>query len=116
MRILDSTAIEKILRAVADPENIKIMTRIRNESKSAQVLSVETEIPQSTVYRKLDELKDAGLAMTDHFVVNSGKKVEFVIITFSELRMTIDQGKVGIEIIPSDRIAGLRWLSLFRGG
>ena len=115
MRITDSAAIGRILKAIADPENVKIMSRIRKEAKSAQMLASETGIPQSTVYRKLEELKEAGLAMTGRYIVTAGKKVEFMTVTFSDLRMSIEEGGLGIEIVPSDETASLRWLSLFRG-
>jgi DNA-binding transcriptional ArsR family regulator len=116
LRITDSGAVEKILKAIADPENDRIMMRVRKESKSAQTLSAETGIPQSTVYRKLDELKEAGLVMTDRFTMVGGKKVDYMIITFSELRVAVEEGQVRVEIIPSDETTNMRWLGLFRGG
>jgi predicted transcriptional regulator len=116
LRISDRGAVERILKAVADPEDVEIMLCIRKEAKSAQTVSAETGIPQSTAYRKLDELKESGLAMIDHIVVTSGKKVEFMTITFSELKMDVEEGKLRIDIVPSDETANRRWLSMFRGG
>lgn len=115
MRITEPASVEKILNAVADPDNVKIMTLVRKESKSAQALSVETGIPQSTVYRKLDELKEAGLVMTEHFTMNAGKKVDYVITTFSELRVIFQDAGASVEIVPTSDTANLRWLGLFRG-
>lgn len=115
MRISDSAAVERILKAMADPENARILTCVKKASKSAQALSAETGIPQSTMYRKLEELKDAGLIMTEHFVMTGGKKVDYVIITFSELKVSVLEGSVQVEIVPSDETTNLRWLDLFRG-
>lgn len=115
MRISDNAAVEKILKAVSDGENAKIMSVIRKEPKSAQMLCSETGIPLSTVYRKLDELREAGLIMTEHFVISSGKRIDLVIVTFSELRMVVEQGRFVIDITPSDETANIKWLSLFRG-
>lgn len=115
MRIFDSAAVERILKAMADSDNIKIMTGVQKEPRSAQSISAETGIPQSTVYRKLDELKEAGLTMTDHFTINAGKKVDYVTVTFSELKIGMEDGKVRIDIVPSDENANLKWLGLFRG-
>lgn len=116
MRISERIAVERILKAIADPENAKILVSVRKESKSAQTLGLETGIPQSTVYRKLEELKAAGLVMTERFEVTSGKKVDFLVATFSELRLGLDQHQLVVDIVPSDENANLRWLGLFRGG
>lgn len=115
MRISDKDAVERILKAISDPENVEIMLCIRKEAKSAQAVSAETGIPQSTAYRKLDELKESGLAMIDHIDVSGGKKVEFVTITFSEVKMDVESGSLRIEIVPSDEAANVRWLGMFRG-
>jgi len=115
LRISDNATVERILKAVADPENMQLMMSIRKESKPAQVLSAETGIPLSTVYRKLDDLKEAGLVMTEHFIVQSGKKVDFIITTFSEIKTVIEADKVAVEMVPSTTSANVRWLSLFRG-
>ena len=115
MRITDSPAVEKILKALADPENTKIMMLIEHESKSAQAISAEAGIPQSTVYRKLDELKDAGLVMTQRFVVSSGKRVDYLIVTFSEVRVAVEGGRRVIELKPTSEAANAKWLGLFRG-
>jgi DNA-binding transcriptional ArsR family regulator len=115
MRISDPAVVDRILKAIADPESTAIMLIIRKESKSAQALSQETGIPQSTVYRKLEELKSAGLVMTRSYSVSSGKKVDLVTATFSEVKMSMEEGKRSIEIVPSDETANARWLRLFRG-
>ncbi|MDA4123300.1 MAG: hypothetical protein OK456_08995 [Thaumarchaeota archaeon] len=115
MRISDKAAVEKILKAMADPENMKIMVRIREIPKSAQTLTVETGIPLSTVYRKLDELKETGLVTPQHFIMKAGKKIEFLIVTFSELKTTIEDGLVRIDLVPTNETANLKWLGLFRG-
>lgn len=116
MRISDKTAVERIMKAIADPENGKILMQIRKEAKSSQAISKETEIPQSTVYRKLDELRAAGLIMTEHFTVTSGKRVDYLVATFSELRIAVEEGGLTVNIVPSGETANLKWLDLFRSG
>jgi len=116
LRVSDNAAVGRILKAVSDPENTKLMMLMKRTSKSAQALSAESGIPQSTVYRKLDELKDAGLIMTEHFSVTAGKRIDFLIVTFSEVRMSINEETLSVEIVPSDENANMKWLNLFRGG
>lgn len=115
MRITESSAVDKILKALADPENTRIMMLILGQSKSAQTISAEAGIPQSTVYRKLDELKDAGLVMTQHFMVSGGKRVDYLIVTFSEVTVIVENGRRVIDLKPTDEAANARWLGLFRG-
>jgi len=114
MHIVDKVAKEKILKAVADPEGVSIVMCIRTDSKSAQTISTETGIPLSTVYRKLDELKGAGLMMTEHFTFSAGRKVDFVMTTFEQIRIKLGKDQMELEIIPSNGAASLRWLNLFR--
>lgn len=115
MRVSDKAAVERILKAVSDPENARILIGVKKQSKPAQTISAETSVPLSTVYRKLDELREAGLVMTEHFTVTAGKKVDYLTATFSELRITIEGDRLAVDIIPSDETAGIRWLDLFRG-
>ena len=115
MRITESGVVDRILKALADPENTKIMMCILRDSKSAQTISAETQIPQSTVYRKLDELKEAGLVMTQRFMVNSGKRVDYLLVTFSEVRLSVSEGRRVVDLIPTDEAASAKWLGLFRG-
>lgn len=115
MRISEAEAVERILKAVADPENASIMAQVRRESKSAQVLSADTGIPLSTVYRKLEELKAAGLIMTQHFLMSSGKKVELVVVAFKELSVALEEGRLVVNLVPSDETASIKWMDLFRG-
>lgn len=115
MRISEDAAVQKILKAVADPENARILVRLRSKEKSAQDVSGETGIPLSTVYRKLDELRESGLVMIARFSVTSGKKVEFLAPTFSELRISMGEDQIRVDIVPSDETANIRWLDLFRG-
>jgi len=115
VRIIESAVVDRILKALADPENTRIMMCILGQSKSAQAISAETAIPQSTVYRKLDELKEAGLVMTQQFVVSAGKRVDYLIVTFSEVKLSVQDGRRVIELVPTDTAATAKWLGLFRG-
>jgi DNA-binding transcriptional ArsR family regulator len=116
MRVSDKAAVERILKAVADPEVTLLLMLMRKTSKSAQSLSSESGIPQSTVYRKLDELKEAGLVMTEHSSVTGGKRIDFLVVTFSEIKLVLHEGFMTVDIVPTNENVNMRWLDLFRGG
>jgi predicted transcriptional regulator len=116
MHIVDQAAKERILKSLADPEALSILTCMRTTSKSAQQISTETGIPLSTIYRKLEDLRVAGLAMTERFTFNAGRKVDFMISSFHEIRVKLESNEVELEVIPSNETASLRWLNLFRDG
>jgi DNA-binding transcriptional ArsR family regulator len=114
MHIADKVAKERILKAVADPESVSIFMCIRTDSKSAQTISTETGIPLSTVYRKLDELRGAGLTMTERFTFSAGRKVDFVMTTFEQVRIKLGKTQMELEIVPSNGAANFRWRNLLR--
>jgi predicted transcriptional regulator len=102
MRIVDQVAKQRILKALADPEEVSILMCMKATSKTAQSIAKETGIPLSTVYRKLEELKAAGLTMTEHFTFSAGRKVDFMTATFVVMRIKLEKNEVEIEVVPTN--------------
>ena len=52
---------QKIIRTLADLEARTILFSIRTKAKGVEDVARETEIPQSTVYKKLERLEELAL-------------------------------------------------------
>lgn len=105
---------EKIIAYFADPESRQIISCVLKEPKTATTIRVELELPASSAYRKISELKDCGLLMIDRFIIKSdGKREALYSCSFSEINFKVEEGKIELEVIPSARSLEKRWFELF---
>src|ERR1035437_4432960 len=106
---------EKILAQLADSESFQIIACVLEEKKSAMTIAKELNLPSTTLYRKISELKECGLLMIDTFALRpDGKREALYACTFREMvfRATTEHG-FELEIIPSARSLEKRWFELF---
>jgi Sugar-specific transcriptional regulator TrmB len=113
LRVSDTKLVSLISGALADKECSAIIENIRLEPKHAQRISLETKIPLSSVYRKLAELKSAGLVMVEEFTVKSGKKTEYLQTCFLDVKLEMSEGKRTLELNPRSQSVNLRWVAKF---
>ncbi|MDG6898134.1 MAG: winged helix-turn-helix transcriptional regulator [Nitrososphaerota archaeon] len=105
---------ERVISALADPESRRIITSVHSQSKAIGTIEGEVGLPQSTLYRKVSELRKCGLLMVDRFVVRQdGKKEAVYARSFDEVRLRSEEGEVRVEIIQSAKSLEKRWFELF---
>ena len=112
LTIGDEALRSRILAGLGDHENMAIIHSIAKESKTALAISLETQIPASTVYRKLVELKELGLVIRDHVEIRGGKRLTYHVAAFSEIRLKSVGGVLRLELVPSAAAASRVWLNL----
>ena len=64
MQIAEMTVdvdVEKIIRAIAKSQGIKILKALKEDAKTQKDLSFETFVDKTIVYRRLKEFKEIGL-------------------------------------------------------
>ncbi len=64
MQIAEMTVdvdVEKIFRAIAKSQGIKILKALKEDAKTQKDLSFETFVDKTIVYRRLKEFKEIGL-------------------------------------------------------
>jgi len=84
------------------------------EPKTAIEIEKGLGLPQSTLYRKISELKDCGLLMTESFAVREdGRREAVYACPFSEVRFKAEQGVIELEVIQTEESLRKRWFELF---
>ncbi|HKT21631.1 MAG TPA: hypothetical protein VJR06_03270 [Nitrososphaerales archaeon] len=112
---LDGDDARKVLAAVADPESWSILQCVLRGRKDAMAIERELALPQSTVYRKLTQLRESGLIMVDEFVIKPGGKRDTIYTTtFQEIHFVAELEGIEIEIVESQKSIERRWFTLFR--
>lgn len=80
---------ETVLRFLADADCRRILGHL-DEPKTAQELVEECDIPTSTVYRKLDELTEAGILDESTVVDLHGTNATHYYADWSAVTVTLD--------------------------
>lgn len=95
----DSPAMQEVLNALDDPD-CRIILKETTQPMTAKALSKTCEIPQSTVYRKLDILSTAGLLRELHSIHHERGRITRYQRDFNDLNIHVtadDQFEVTIS-------------------
>ena len=106
MIVSDEPSKQRILAAMADEYSRKILTATIQEPISALELSKKYEIPITTVYRRIDELVEAGLlAAVKSGRTTDGKWYDLYRSLLRRIDVSFENGDVRIEIIVNDHVS-----------
>jgi predicted transcriptional regulator len=105
---------EMIIASLADLESQKIITAVMAKPKTATEIEKETALPQSTLYRKISELRGCGLLMVERFAVKpDGRREALYACPFVEVRFKAVQGEIEVEVVQTEESVEKRWFELF---
>jgi predicted transcriptional regulator len=108
---------ERMITSLADSESRKIIVAVIAKPKTAVEIEKETDLPQSTLYRKISELKECGLLMVERFTVRlDGRREALYVCPFAEVRFKATQGEIELELIQTEQSLEKRWFELFFSG
>ncbi|MFB6170069.1 MAG: ArsR/SmtB family transcription factor [Haloarculaceae archaeon] len=102
---------DELLETLVDPTARTILAAL-GSAKTARELCEEEELPSSTVYRKLDQLVEAGLIEESTRVSLDGKHASEYRRRFEDVMLHVSEDD-GFEVVvvndddPSDRLANL---------
>ena len=106
MLVSEEVTKQRILAAVADEYSRMILTRTKDEPVSALNLSKNYEIPITTVYRRVEELVQAGLlGAVKSGRTSDGKWYELYRSLLSRIDISFKQGDIRVEVEVNDHIA-----------
>jgi len=92
--------------AIADEYSRNILMRTRDEPVSALVLSKNYGIPITTVYRRIEELVQAGLlGAVKSSRTSDGKWYELYRSLLRRIQVSFDEGNMQVEVEINDHIA-----------
>ena len=104
---------------LGDPDAQRILSCVSRVSKTSTAIETQVGLSSSTAYRKIGELREAGLLMVDRFLEKpDGKKEAMYICTFKEVKFTAPEGAEGegeieLEVKLSRRAEEKRWFDWF---
>lgn len=106
----DSPDLQALLDALDDPD-CRTIIRLLEKPLSAAELDDKTEIPRSTLYRKLNLMTDAGLVEEDLEIRRDGGHRTRFELVFDEVRIQLDEERrLNVElgrrdVTPDERLS-----------
>ncbi len=105
---------DKIVNQLADSDSRRIINSTLRDPKTTMAVGKELNLPLSTLYRKMAELKNCGLLMVDKVVVREdGKREPAYVCAFKEIVFRPGENGPELEIVFSERGKERRWFDLF---
>jgi len=96
--ITDSNVNEIILQAFGDSEKKKIMETVSNSSKIIAIILKECKLPQTSGYRKINQLIDDGLLVQSGYVERDNKKINKYVCIFNNLKINIEKNNLIVDV------------------
>ena len=96
--ITDSNVNEIILQAFDDSEKKKIMETVSNSSKIIAIILKECKLPQTSGYRKINQLIDDGLLVQSGYVMKDNKKINKYVCIFNNLKINIEKNNLIVDV------------------
>jgi hypothetical protein len=96
--ITDSNVNEIILQAFGDSEKKKIMETVSNSSKIIAIILKECKLPQTSGYRKINQLIDDGLLVQSGYVMKDNKKINKYVCIFNNLKINIEKNNLIVDV------------------
>lgn len=106
MIVSEDLAKQRILSAMADQYSREILTATIDQPFSALDLSKAYQIPITTVYRRIEELVEAGLiAAVKSGRTTDGKWYDLYRSLLRRIDVSFENGDVRIEVVINDHVA-----------
>jgi DNA-binding transcriptional ArsR family regulator len=88
-----------ILEALGDPVSLRVLAALSRGERDVHSLVVETGLAQSSVYRKLHELAEHGIAYVPRYAfTREGRKVEVFRARVKEVRVVLADGAARVSV------------------
>jgi|TARA_B100001105_G_scaffold242411_1_gene222566 predicted transcriptional regulator len=91
-----------LLEILSDRYCRTIIESIMYKPKSVMEITMETQIPMSTTYRKIQILHDNKLLKTSGIITEDGKKLFLYKSRVRGIQSVFKDGKIEVELIPNN--------------
>ena len=103
--VADEFSSQRILSAIADPYSRKILASTMHGALGALTLAKECHIPVTTVYRRIEELVDAGLvAPARASRTKDGKWFDLYRSTVKRIDVTSENGTLFVGLVKNEKL------------
>lgn len=91
----------EIIKLIGDPEISAILNQVFDEAKIIKEIINDSNVPQTTGYRKIEKMRKAGLLVSCGFILGpKNKKIEKYIFPFKSIALEHKNGKSILKIGP----------------
>ncbi len=90
---------QSLLTILSDHYCRQILDSVMHKPKTALEINMETRIPISTIYRRLQTLVDAKLLVTSGFISEAGKRNFLYKSSIAGIKTSFDNGRVDVELV-----------------
>jgi len=107
MQILDDDKAKTMIQILSDRYSRSILFQTTLSAKSVEEVSKETNIPISTCYRRIHDMRVQGVLVIDRIVLtDDGRKYEMFKSAIKDARINIEGGKMSVEAEPNVDASG----------
>ena len=100
--LYDSRINSIILQAFGDSDKKKILEYVSGTPKIIYDILSDCDLPQTSGYRKINNLIDDGLLLPSGYIVKDNKKINKYVCVFNNLKINIEKSKITIDVQLSD--------------
>jgi len=98
-KIEDPERKDNLLEILSDKYCRTILESTMNKSKSAIEISADSNIPMSTIYRRIQTLRDNNLVKTSGIITQDGKRLFMYKSKIKGIQSVFNDGKIEVELI-----------------
>jgi predicted transcriptional regulator len=103
--ITNPEIIQALLKALADNKDANILALMASQPLSAMDIVEKTNIPISSVYRRINQLEEQGLIGIDRTIVTpEGKSYNRYKASFSQVTVKFQNGNFLVSVVPNRKI------------
>lgn len=106
MRITSTLLKDALISALADEYSRKIILKTIENAQSVEDLSRSENVPISTAYRRVNELRQVGILTVEKTILtDDGKKFELYRSAFRAVHMDLVQGELEVDVDLNEDVA-----------
>ena len=98
-RIEETERKDSLLEILSDKYCRSILESIMHKPKSVIEITSESNIPMSTVYRRVQSLHDSNLLAVSGMITSEGKKLFLYKSKIKGMKSTFDNGQIEVDLI-----------------
>ena len=106
---------ERVVEALGDDYSRRILVLTREEPQSVEVLSEACDADPSTIYRRVERLKEADLLEARQELDPGGHHYKVYAATLREVTVRLEDGGLEVEVDRETETAADRFTRLYEG-
>jgi len=104
--VTDPTMAGAILEAMSDEVSRRILSSTMDKGKAVEEISLESNIPPSTAYRRVQALTEIGLLVVERIVISeAGKRYSIFRSAFRGVMAELESGVLRVEVTLNEDVA-----------